>query len=78
MAVKDITDKQVLEAYLKFQENNELWPYEYLGQVTGEPLKVCYRALERASKRDLIDYGVSLRSGWITAKGKALLDKEQK
>ena len=49
------------------------WPYELLAQRTGECEKVCYRAMERAYERDLIEYGTSLRSGWLTEKGKALL-----
>jgi len=37
--------------------------------------KVCYRAMERAESHGLIDYGVSLRSGWLTNKGILLLWK---
>src|SRR3990167_9143890 len=55
-------------------EDNFPWPYKTLEQWTGQPQKVCYRALERAAERDLIDYGVSLRTGWLTDKGRALLD----
>ena len=29
---------------------------------------------ERAARRDLVEYGVSLRTGWLTDKGRALLD----
>lgn len=49
------------------------WPYDLLAEWTGQPIKVCYRAMERAAERDLIEYGVSLRTGWLTDKGKALL-----
>lgn len=49
------------------------FPYEALAASTGQPEKVCYRAMERAEKRGLIEYGVSLRTGWLTDKGKALL-----
>lgn len=52
---------------------HQVWPYEILAQWTGEPEKVCYRAIERASERGLIEYGVSLRTGWLSEKGKALL-----
>lgn len=44
-----------------------------LQRDTGAPWKVVYSAMERASDRGLIDYGVTLRSGWLTDKGKALL-----
>ena len=79
MATKDITDKQVCAAYnMYWAENHVKWPYKYLQDWTGEPMKVCYSAMERAEKRRYIDYGVSLRSGWLTEKGKKLLEEEDK
>lgn len=79
MAMKDISDKQVCEAYVeairKRQDEKEcVFPYEILMKVTGQPEKVCYRAMERASDRDYVEYGVSLRTGWLTEKGRKLLD----
>jgi hypothetical protein len=50
----------------------EKWPYDYLMELTGQPPKVCYRAIERAARRGFVDYGVSLRTGWATTKGKEL------
>jgi len=50
-----------------------VWPSEFLAEWTGEPIKVCYAAVERAKKRGYIDCGVSLRSGWLTDKGKELI-----
>lgn len=47
-------------------------PYERLCAVLGCPQMVVYRAMERAADRGLIEYGVSLRTGWITDKGIAL------
>lgn len=77
MATKDITDIQVLRAYAIAGLRHPLrrWPYEILADMTGQPIKVCYRAMERASRRRLIDYGVSLRTGWLTDKGRALLEE---
>lgn len=49
------------------------FPYEALAAQTGQPERVCYRALERAERRGLIEYGVSLRTGWLTDKGRAVL-----
>lgn len=49
------------------------WPYEALALETGQCEKVCYRAMERACDRDLIEFGMSLRTGWLTDKGKELL-----
>lgn len=85
MSTKDITDKQVCEAYAQYADESKSrtdwieghfkFPYDLLKDWTGQPFKVCWRAMERAAKRDLIEYGVSLRTGWLTAKGKALLNK---
>lgn len=74
MARKDITDIQVLRAYdmLAIGLTNK-WPYETLMEETGQSEKVCFRAMERAEDHGLIECGVSLRSGWITKKGKEML-----
>jgi hypothetical protein len=42
-----------------------------LMEATGQPEKVVYRAMERAYNRGYIEYGVSMRSGWLTEKGQA-------
>jgi hypothetical protein len=79
MATKDISDLEVVEAYIQFKVSSNLygihdqWPYLILMAWTGECEKVCYRALERAHRRGLIEYGVSLRSGWVTQKGMGLV-----
>lgn len=79
MATKDVTDLQVIEAYIQFKVSSKLygindnWPYVILSNLTGECEKVCYRAMERACNRGYIDYGVSLRSGWVTQKGMEFL-----
>lgn len=73
MATKDITDVQVLLAVKQYQKDRGEWPYEILSRETGQCEKVCYRAVERAHSRKLIEYGVSLRTAWITEKGKELL-----
>lgn len=48
-----------------------------LMERTGAPLKVCESALNRAIKRNLIDYGVSARTGWLTDKGIELLESSK-
>lgn len=75
MAMKDISDLQVCAAVQAFKDCNMEgpWPYEFLAQETKHPEKVCYRAMERAYKRGYIEYGVSLRSGWLTEKGLQLI-----
>ena len=83
MSTKDVTDLMVCEAYaLKRKEYDETgdysFPYETLMIRTGECFKVCYRAMERACNRGLIEYGVSLRTGWLTDKGLALVKESEK
>lgn len=77
MATKDISDVMVCRAYQQYRRDNERFPYEILMAETGECFKVCYAACERADRRDLIDYGVSLRTGWLTEDGEALLRGEK-
>lgn len=74
MATKDVTDRMVCEAVAQWEaERDGVWSYDILEARTGQCFKVCYAALERAAERDLIEYGVSLRTAWLTDKGKALL-----
>lgn len=76
MATKDITDRQVCEAFAEsLGMDHQRFPYEILEQRTGQPFKVCYRAMERAYSHGLIDFGVSLRFGYLTEKGVELLAK---
>lgn len=76
MGTKDITDLDVCRAVADFRAGGleGRWPYELLAQWTGQPEKVCYRAMERAERRGLLEYGVSLRTAWLTDAGRALLD----
>jgi hypothetical protein len=80
MSRKDISDYQVLLAYKACRSaiNNhkngiDIWPEQLLSEVMKQHVKVCYRAMERACDRGYIEYGVSLRSGWITEEGMKLL-----
>ena len=83
MATKDISDYlvclayEIHEGYSAYIERQKYdvtpWPYELLSYWTGASEKVCFCAMERALKHGLIEYGVSLRSGWLTEKGKCLL-----
>lgn len=73
MSRKNISDKQVVLAVSEYQQHRDRFPYEILCEQTGEPEKVCYRAMERACDNGYLDYGVSLRTSWLTEKGKQLL-----
>lgn len=80
MATRDVTDGQVCLAYAESLRQRDAgrkpydYPYEILQRMTGQCEKVCYRAMERANDRGYVEYGVSLRTGWLTPKGKALLE----
>ena len=79
MARKDVTDRMVCEAYRmcerdRIEDRSKKFPYDYLQLMSQQPFKVCYRAMERAEHRGLIEYGVSLRTGWLTEKGLELLN----
>ena len=73
MARKDVTDKMVCEAVRDYQTFHDKWPYELLAERTEQPEKVCYRAMERADENGLLEYGVSLRTAWLTDAGMELL-----
>lgn len=73
MATKDISDRQVCEAFAAYKQHGLPFADERLRQATGQPDKVLTAAMERAYGRRLIECGVTLRSGWLTDKGRALL-----
>ena len=72
MARKDITDVQVCLAYQK-RGKTSVFVNTILEDMTRQHRKVCFAAMERACGRGLVEFGVSLRTGWLTDKGKALL-----
>jgi hypothetical protein len=71
----NISDKQVLAAIQKSHEMGfDKYCYEILAEESGCPLKVCYTALERVNDKGYIDYGVSVRTAWLTDEGEAVLN----
>lgn len=80
---KNITNRHVCLAYIEAERLNDLradktlftgdpvvFPYDVLiGWFPTCPFKVAYRAMERACAAGMIEYGTSLRTGWLTAKG---------
>lgn len=51
------------------------YPYTIIADQVGVPEKVAYRAMERAYANDLLEYGTSLRTAWLTDKGVLLLQE---
>ena len=75
MARKDISDKQVVECAFDYRKRSDhKFIDELLQELTGHPQKVCYAAMQRCESRGYIDYGVSLRTAWVTHEGFKLLD----
>ena len=73
MKRSDITDLDVVVACANREK------YQFISDKLKEkfplyPIKVIMSAIERASDRRYLDYGVSLRTGWLTDNGKALLE----
>lgn len=73
MKRSDISNIEVCQAVAEYQRVQGNFPYEILARKFNCSEKLAYSACERAEKKDLIDYGVSLRTGWLTEKGKQLL-----
>lgn len=73
MATKNITDEQVCRACCTAHASGSLRSIEVLMQMTGEPDKVCLRAMERAERRGLIESGISTATAWVTDAGRELL-----
>lgn len=78
MKRSDVTDAMVCAAYVEWSQRKAEFVDAILCRTTGAPVKVVYAAMERAYDRDLVECGVSLRSGWLTDKGLALLGLERK
>ena len=75
MKRSDISDKEVCLAVARYWANEQRgdYPYEDLAEKFGCDEKLAFSACERAVDHGLIEYGVSLRTGWLTEEGKALI-----
>lgn len=74
MARRDVSDELVVKAvgrYAAVRPFGDL-PDRLLMEWTGQPAKVVERAMERALNHGLIEFGVSLRTAWLTPLGKQL------
>ena len=78
MATKDISDRQVCQAYADMWQRRKsgepgVYADDLLEAATGQPPKVCNSAMERAYRRGLVECGMWLRGGFLTKKGEDLL-----
>ncbi len=80
--MKRITDKMAVMAQWEWRERmtkgrNTKPAKEMLWEATGRPRSDCLKALQRAADRGYLDYGVSLRTAWLTDAGLKLIGKEE-
>ena len=73
----DISDYEVCKAVQTYKSFQGYFPYEILSAKFNCDEKLAYSACERAERNGLIEYGVSLRTGWLTEKGEQLLNPTQ-
>jgi hypothetical protein len=82
MARKDITDLQVCQAVAAFWKGHDQGLDQNpctaarLMAITCQPEKVCYSAVQRAIHHGYLQPGVSLRTAYLSAAGRALLAEE--
>ena len=77
MKRKDIPTYYVLMACHKFHSEKDVFrpgPWQILMDQFNAPEKVVYAAMERDFKKGYIEYGVSLRTGWVTEEGYEYLE----
>ncbi len=72
MKRSDISDERVVSACVVSRGFRLRPSLEVLVDMTGAPVKVALRAMERAASRGLIDWGVSIRWAWPTPEGDEL------
>jgi hypothetical protein len=75
-----ISDEMIVLGYLEYNARCRAGDYnktadDVLKELTKKPMRVIWRAMHRACNRQFIEFGVSLRTGWPTREGLALLDR---
>lgn len=75
-----ISDEMIVLCYAEYNNRHAigLWSKtadEVIKELTKKPMRVIWRAMTRACNRGYIEYGVSMRTGWPTPAGLALLQK---
>jgi hypothetical protein len=69
----DITTKMVLDAAKMAHTEKTGMTWEYIQRATGAPEKVIYAAMQREEDKGYLEWGVSLRTAWLTDSGKSKL-----
>lgn len=83
MQVKDVSTYLVLKYQHERSEANKNWlqwgdnpkiPFTY-ERFPNIPEKVVFRKMEKLAEQGYLEYGVSLRTAWLTEKGKKYLEE---
>lgn len=79
MKRSDIPTIEVMKAYHQYSTDRMGdFPTKILMDKFNAPEKLVYSAIRRDYDNGLIEFGVSLRSGWLTNKGVELLRDNQR
>lgn len=72
MKRSDISTLTVLSAALNAHriKGSGKMTWEYILEETGAPLKIIYAAMDREDRAGYLEWGVSLRTAWLSEKGK--------
>jgi hypothetical protein len=75
VGAKAITNLHVVTAYVAAQACKfEHKPYWFLGQWTGQSHARCVAAMQQCHEGGLVDFDISLSTGWLTEAGMALFE----
>lgn len=76
MKRKDIPTISVLKAYKKMEDTvRGKFVDEILMEEFNAPEKLVYSAINRDYDKGFIEFGVSIRSGWLTESGEKYLNE---
>ena len=78
---KDIPTEAVLKACQQFHSKNSFLnrkaPWKFLLEEFKAPVNVIYSAMERDFNKGYLEYGVSLRTSWLTKEGEQFLKERE-
>lgn len=71
MKRSDISTLTVLSAALEAHRGGvRKATWEYILEKTNTPMKIIYAAMDREDRAGYLEWGVSLRTAWLSEKGK--------
>lgn len=74
---KDIPTIEVLKACDSFHSGDNKNGLEILREKFKCPEKIAFAAIERDLGKGLLNYGVSIRTAWVTDKGKEVIKEKE-